>query len=123
DAQIRSAGAVEINRISLAGNGQAIGRGPLWSFLHSICVRRHLYEFEAFEEGFENLKLPAQGRPAAAGLLGGKLESSIGMIGGEGIIQVIVNRAAGEQELPGFLAVVSVGGSFEAGLVVCDDFV
>jgi ATP-dependent HslUV protease subunit HslV len=64
-----------------------------------------------------------EGGIAATGLLGRISKGAILMPSSERIVEIVVKPAPGQDEFPGFHAVMRVIGAFEAGLVVPDNFV
>ena len=68
----------------------------------------------------EGFKLMTQRGAAAAG--GGLDDSggSVFVVGREGVVEVVEDRAAGDQEIPGLDAVGQVMDAAEAGLIVSD---
>ena len=71
----------------------------------------------------KRLRIPRWPRsvaPPPPGCVGGVLEIAALVSGGEGIIEMIVSGAAGDEEIPGLQAVGRIGGPVETGLVIAD---
>src|SRR5262249_51010800 len=91
--------------------------------LDQRVVWGHLYEIETVDEVAQHLQLLTKGATPATRLRSGVLERAVFTSCDERVVEIVVEPATREDELPGLASIEHVIDAAEPGLIVTDHLV